>query len=74
MAATVAASVSLPIEKDLEATWVATYAPRDGVVPKAAEAFRDYKKEARPSVRNFYRKAAGAHRERERERIELESS
>ena len=71
MAATVAASVSLPIEKDLEATWVATYAPRDGVVPKAAEAFRDYKKEARPSVRNFYRKD-GAHRESER--IEHESS
>jgi hypothetical protein len=82
MAMQVVSAPSLPVEKDLEATWVETYGPRDGVVPangKAANAFRDYKKEERPSVRKFYRTHAAPahahthtrharHRERERER------
>jgi len=51
---------ALPIEKDLEATLIETYAARDGVpLPPPANSrdrndFRDYKKETRPSVKKFY--------------------
>jgi len=57
---------ALPIEKDLEATLIETYAARDGVpLPPPANTkdrneFRDYKKEARPSVKRFYGACARA--------------